>query len=156
MPSLIRRGWANNEGPLNSFMMILCTHFKVVLEEQCNCSIKSHVSKDAQFEFLWFFGIWPSWMHEPLLRQTPNPLTLYFVGSKDNVQKVGGTRLNKNFDVSPLAFTRRVKRSMELFNFESSKSKNNMVHVATLTQKLNQSSNNKVVNMYQKPHALLH
>ena len=75
---------------------------------------------------------------------------------KDNVKNAGGVRLNSNFELFTIGFHSADNvRSMDHFNFDANEIRSNVVQASAITSKLKHSGDNKIVNVYQKPRALL-
>jgi hypothetical protein len=75
---------------------------------------------------------------------------------KDNVKNAGGARLNNNFELFTIGFhSTEGTRSMDHFNFGPNEPRGNVVYASAVTAKLKHSGDDKTVNVYQKPRALL-
>ena len=89
--------------------------------------------------------------------ENSNEVSLLMCGRvKDNVKNGGGARLNSNFELFTIGFHNGGgARSMDHFNFRPDEPRSNVIHTGAITAKLKHSGDDKTVNVYQKPRALL-
>jgi DNA modification methylase len=82
--------------------------------------------------------------------------SLWYCRVKPNIKNVRGARLHNNWEHFTIGFfLEEGGRGMEHYNFQEKKNQNSVVIANAISKKILHSSDNKPINVYQKPRKLV-